>query len=60
MLAVRNDEEIHMFLGEEMHGGGGVTIPSGGVLPNIHAILLPRVTLRDYVRPSRADDQLRE
>jgi len=34
-LAVRNDEELNKLL-------GGVTIASGGVLPNIHAILLPK------------------
>ena len=33
-LAVKNDEELNRLL-------GGVTIASGGVLPNIHAILLP-------------------
>ena len=34
-LAVKNDEELNKLL-------GGVTIASGGVLPNIHAILLPK------------------
>ena len=34
-LAVRNDEELNKLL-------GGVTIASGGVLPNIHSVLLPR------------------
>ena len=33
-LAVRNDEELNKLL-------GGVTIAGGGVLPNIHAVLLP-------------------
>ena len=33
-LAVRNDEELNKLL-------GGVTIASGGVLPNIHSVLLP-------------------
>jgi histone H2A len=33
-LAVRNDEELNKLL-------GGVTIAAGGVLPNIHAVLLP-------------------
>jgi histone H2A len=33
-LAVRNDEELNKLL-------GGVTIASGGVLPNIHTVLLP-------------------
>ena len=35
-LAVRNDEELNKLL-------GGVTIASGGVLPNIHSVLLPKV-----------------
>ena len=34
-LAVRNDEELNKFL-------GGVTVAQGGVLPNIHAVLLPK------------------
>ena len=34
-LAVRNDEELNKLL-------GGVTIASGGVPPNIHAVLLPK------------------
>ena len=34
-LAVRNDEELNKLL-------SGVTIASGGVLPNIHAQLLPK------------------
>ena len=34
-LAVRNDEELNKLL-------GGVTIASGGVLPNINASLLPK------------------
>ena len=33
-LAVRNDEELNKLLGH-------VTIASGGVLPNIHTVLLP-------------------
>ncbi|PVU90437.1 hypothetical protein BB559_004622 [Furculomyces boomerangus] len=33
-LAIRNDDELNKLL-------GGVTIAQGGVLPNIHAILLP-------------------
>ena len=33
-LAIRNDEELNKLL-------GSVTIASGGVLPNIHAVLLP-------------------
>ena len=34
-LAVRNDEELNTLL-------SGVTIASGGVLPNIQAVLLPK------------------
>ena len=34
-LAVRNDEELNKFL-------GGVTVAQGGVLPNIHVVLLPK------------------
>ena len=34
-LAVRNDEELNKLM-------GGVTIASGGVLPNSHAVLLPK------------------
>ena len=34
-LAVRNDEELNKLM-------GGVTIAQGGVLPNIHAVLLPK------------------
>ena len=33
-LAVRNDEELNKLL-------GGVTIAGGGVLPNIHSVLMP-------------------
>jgi histone H2A len=34
-LAIKNDEELNKLL-------GNVTIASGGVLPNIHAVLLPK------------------
>ena len=34
-LAVRNDEELNKLL-------AGVTIASGGLLPNIHSVLLPK------------------
>ncbi|KAJ2654138.1 histone H2A, partial [Coemansia sp. RSA 1199] len=34
-LAIRNDEELNKLL-------GNVTIAQGGVLPNIHATLLPQ------------------
>ena len=38
-LAIRNDEELSKLL-------GGVTISSGGVLPNIHQVLLPKKTAK--------------
>ncbi|KAM5181038.1 histone H2A-like isoform 2-T2 [Mantella aurantiaca] len=38
-LAVRNDEELAKLF-------TGVTIADGGVLPNIHAILLPKKTMK--------------
>ena len=34
-LAIRNDEELNNLF-------AGVTIAQGGVLPNIHSVLLPR------------------
>ena len=34
-LAVHNDEELSKVL-------GGVTIAAGGVLPNIHSVLMPK------------------
>ncbi|KAF3793560.1 Histone H2A-1 [Nymphaea thermarum] len=37
LLAVRNDEELGKLL-------AGVTIANGGVLPNIHSVLLPKRT----------------
>jgi histone H2A len=36
-LAIRNDEELNKLL-------GNVTIAQGGVLPNIHQVLLPKAT----------------
>ena len=38
-LAVRNDEELNKLL-------GSVTISQGGVLPNIHSVLLPKKTVK--------------
>jgi histone H2A len=35
LLAVRNDEELNKLF-------GGVTIAQGGVLPNIHSVLIPK------------------
>ncbi|GFE54512.1 histone H2A [Babesia ovis] len=34
-LAIRNDEELSKFL-------AGITIASGGVMPNVQAVLLPK------------------
>ena len=42
-LAVRNDEELNKLL-------AGVTIASGGVLPNIHAVLLPKTSGKKEVK----------
>ena len=39
-LAVRNDEELNKFL-------SGVTVAAGGVLPNIHSVLLPKKSKKD-------------
>jgi len=39
-LAVRNDEELNKYL-------GNVTISGGGVIPNIHSVLLPRKPTKD-------------
>ncbi|GBG75301.1 hypothetical protein CBR_g19933 [Chara braunii] len=38
-LAIRNDEELSKLLGQ-------VTIAGGGVLPNIHSVLLPKKTAK--------------
>ena len=38
-LAIRNDEELNVLL-------AGVTIAQGGVLPNIHSVLLPKKSSR--------------
>jgi histone H2A len=40
LLAIRNDEELGRLL-------AGVTIASGGVLPNINPVLLPKKTKSD-------------
>ena len=46
-LAVRNDEELNKLL-------GGVTIAQGGVLPNIHAVLLPKKKEKAAAAPKKA------
>ncbi len=45
-MAVRSDEELNKLL-------GGVTIASGGVLPNIHAVLLPKKGAEDEEKPKK-------
>ncbi|KAK6934379.1 Histone H2A, C-terminal domain [Dillenia turbinata] len=47
-LAVRNDEELSKLLGD-------VTIANGGVMPNIHNLLLPKKTAGSS-KPSGDDD----
>ncbi|XP_043922991.1 histone H2A-beta, sperm-like [Protopterus annectens] len=47
-LAVRNDEEFHKLLGD-------VTIAEGGVLPNIHAKLLPKKVSKGSGEGSKDD-----
>ncbi|KAI8893697.1 histone H2A.J-like protein [Globomyces pollinis-pini] len=41
-LAIRNDEELNKLL-------GSVTIAQGGVLPNIHTVLLPKKGVSDKI-----------
>ena len=41
-LAIRNDEELNKLL-------GAVTIAQGGVLPNIHSVLLPKKGQSDKI-----------
>ena len=48
-LAVKNDEELNKLL-------GNVTIASGGVLPNIHAVLLPKKTGFSKKKASQSQD----
>ncbi|CAA7013251.1 unnamed protein product [Microthlaspi erraticum] len=47
-LAVRNDEELSKLLGD-------VTIANGGVMPNIHSLLLPKKA-GAASKPSADDD----
>uniref|UniRef100_A0AC35G1U1 Histone H2A n=1 Tax=Panagrolaimus sp. PS1159 TaxID=55785 RepID=A0AC35G1U1_9BILA len=47
-LAIRNDEELNKLL-------SGVTISQGGVLPNIHAVLLPKKTHAAHANVSQAE-----
>lgn len=45
-LAVRNDEELNKLF-------GSVTIAQGGVLPNIHSVLLPKSSEKKAEKPSK-------
>ena len=47
LLAVRNDEELNRLF-------RNVTIAAGGVLPNIHSVLLPK---RTKLRPSQSSEE---
>ncbi|RWW50952.1 hypothetical protein BHE74_00042748 [Ensete ventricosum] len=49
-LAVRNDEELSKLLGE-------VTIASGGVMPNIHNLLLPKKAGSGSSKAAPGDDE---
>ena len=46
-LAVRNDEELNKLF-------GGVTIAQGGVLPNIHSVLIPKSSVVKEAAPAAA------
>merc|ERR1712176_659029 len=48
-LAVRNDEELNKLM-------SGVTIASGGVLPNIHAVLLPKKSKEAKAKNSQSQE----
>jgi len=45
-LAIRNDEELNKLL-------GSVTISQGGVLPNIHGVLLPKKKVAGEEKPKK-------
>ncbi|XP_010557294.1 PREDICTED: histone H2A-like [Tarenaya hassleriana] len=47
LLAIRNDEELGKLL-------AGVTIAHGGVLPNIHQVLLPKKSEKSSQEPKTA------
>ena len=46
-LAVRNDEELNKLF-------GGVTIAQGGVLPNIHSVLVPKSSTTESAEKKEA------
>lgn len=47
-LAVRNDEELNKLF-------GGVTIAQGGVLPNIHSVLIPKSSKKEETAKAPAE-----
>ena len=52
-LAVRNDEELNKLF-------GGVTIAQGGVLPNIHSVLIPKTTTKEGAEEKSAPKSPKE
>jgi len=48
--AIRNDEELNKYM-------GNVTIAGGGVMPNIHAVLLPKKSQKDDIAPTGSYSQ---
>ncbi|KAJ3037272.1 Histone H2AX [Rhizophlyctis rosea] len=52
-LAIRNDEELNKLL-------GNVTIAQGGVLPNIHTVLLPKKSKGGKGAPGEKGSQSQE
>ena len=48
-LAIRNDEELNKLF-------AGVTIAQGGVVPNIHSVLLPKKSSRKSSAKSSEDE----
>ena len=48
-LAVRNDEELNKLM-------SGATIAAGGVLPNIHSVLLPKKTKGGRSQESKSQE----
>lgn len=49
-LAIRHDEELNKLI------GCSTTIPQGGVLPNVHSVLLPKKTTRRSVAPKESPE----
>jgi len=52
-LAVRNDEELNKLF-------GGVTIAQGGVLPNIHSVLIPKSSAKETVAEPKASPKAKK